>query len=115
MIVIVNGFFGILTGGAMIALATNTWEADTVGILLVLLGLGLAGLGWLGRKKIPIGGRYLALGMKEVNLRGASLFQDNMGETTVEPTNSDVLTELKVGDKVSVKDGKLTKEVSTGP
>jgi hypothetical protein len=75
MIVIVNGLLGILTGGAMIALATNTLEADTVGILLVLLGLGLAGLGFLGRKQIPIGGRYLALGMKEVNLRGASLFQ----------------------------------------
>jgi hypothetical protein len=69
MIVIVNGLLGILTGGAMIALAMNTSEADTVGILLMLLGLGLAGLGWLGRKKIPIGGRYLALGMKEVKLR----------------------------------------------
>lgn len=75
MIVIVNGLLGILTGGAMIALATNTSEADTVHILLILLGLGLAGLGLLGRKKIPIGGRYLALGMKEVNLRGAYLFQ----------------------------------------
>jgi hypothetical protein len=75
MIVIVNGLLGILMGGTMIALATNTLEADTGGILLMLLGLGLAGLGLLGRKKIPIGGRYLALGMREVNLRGASLFQ----------------------------------------
>ena len=74
MIVIVNGLLGILSGGAMIALATNISDADTDGILLMLLGMGLAGLGLLGRKKIPIGGRYLALGMKEVNLRGASLF-----------------------------------------
>jgi hypothetical protein len=46
---------------------------------------------------------------------GKVSIKDNMGETTVEPTNSEVLTELKVGDKVSVKDGKLNKEVSTGP
>ena len=34
----------------------------------------------LGRKKIPIDGRYLALGMREVNLRGASLFQRTRGK-----------------------------------
>ena len=62
------------------ALATNISEANTVGILLMLLGLGLAGLGLLGRKKTPIGDRYLALGMREVNLRGASLFQLTRGK-----------------------------------
>jgi hypothetical protein len=75
MTVIVNGLLGILTGGVMIALSTNTLAADTGGILLMFLGLGLVGLGLSGRKKIPIGTRYLALGMREVNLRGASLFQ----------------------------------------
>ena len=86
-IMIVNGLLGILTGGAMVALATNSFQADAAGVMgpgstagiLILLGLGLAGLGIRGRRKIfqgtPIDGRYLALGMREVNLRGASLFQ----------------------------------------
>ena len=76
-----------MTGGAMVALATNSFQADAAGVMgpgstagiLILLGLGLAGLGIRGRRKIfqgtPIVGRYLALGMREVNLRGASLFQ----------------------------------------
>jgi hypothetical protein len=82
---VVNGLFGILTGGAMAALVTNTSEADaavvlgqgfTPGILMVL-GLGLVGMGMWARKKIfqgtPIDGRYLALGGREVNYRGTSL------------------------------------------
>jgi pyruvate kinase len=40
---------------------------------------------------------------------------DAMGVKTVEPTNPEVLTDLKVGDQVSVKDGKLVKEVGAGP
>jgi len=71
----------------MVALATNSFQADAIGVMgpgsttgiLILLGLGLVVLGIRGRKKIiqgtPIDGRYLALGMREVNLRGASLFQ----------------------------------------
>ena len=89
-IMIVNGLLGILTGGAMVALAANSFQADAAGVMgpgstaeiLNLLGLGLVGLGVRGRKKIfqgtPIDGRYLALGMREVNLRGASLFQRTM-------------------------------------
>jgi hypothetical protein len=81
----VNGLLGFLTGGAMVALATNSFEADAAGVLgpgstagiLILLGSGLVGLGIRGRKKIfqgtPIDGRYLALGMREVNLRGAGI------------------------------------------
>jgi hypothetical protein len=69
----------------MVALATNSFEADAAGVLgpgstagiLILLGSGLVGLGIRGRKKIfqgtPIDGRYLALGMREVNLRGAGI------------------------------------------
>jgi hypothetical protein len=83
----VNGLLGFLTGGAMVALATNSFQAGAAGVLgpgstagiLILLGSGLVGLGIRGRKKIfqgtPIDGRYLALGMRKVNLRGASLFQ----------------------------------------
>jgi len=82
---IVNGLLGFLTGGAMVALATNSFKADAAGVLgpgstagiLILLGSGLVGLGIRGRKKIfqgtPIDGRYLALGMREVNLRGAGI------------------------------------------
>jgi hypothetical protein len=81
----VNGLLGFLTGGAMVALASNSFQADAAGVLgpgstagiLILLGSGLVGLGIRGRKKIfqgtPIDGRYLALGMREVNLRGAGI------------------------------------------
>ena len=88
----INGLLGFLTGGAMDALATYSLQADATGVLgpgstagiLILLGSGLVGLGIRGRKKIfqgtPIAGRYLALGMREVNLRGASLFQRTRGK-----------------------------------
>ena len=91
-IMIVNGLLGILTGGAVVALATNSFRADAVGVMgpgstagiLILLGLCLVGLGIRGRTKntrgTPIGGRYLALGMREVNLRGASLFRRTRGK-----------------------------------
>jgi len=87
-----NVLLGILTGGAMAALATNSFQADAAGVMspgstagiLILLGLGLVGLGLRGRKKIfqgtPIDGRYLALGMREVNIRGAFLFQRTRGK-----------------------------------
>jgi hypothetical protein len=46
--------------------------------MLKLLGLGLVGKGMWGRKTIckgtPIDGRYLALGGRDVNFRGTSLF-----------------------------------------
>ena len=87
-----KGLFVILTGSTTFVLATNLFGADADGIMgpgstagvLMLLGLGLVGLGIWGRKKIfqgiPIDGRYLALGMREVNLRGASLFQRTRGK-----------------------------------
>ena len=88
----VNGLLGILIVGAMVALATNLFQADAAGVMgpgsthgiLILLGLGLIGLGIRGRKKIfpgsPIDGRYLALGMKELNFREAPLFQRTRGK-----------------------------------
>jgi hypothetical protein len=38
-----------------------------------------------------------------------------MGDKTLEPTNPEVLTDLKVGDQVSVKEGKLMKDAGAGP
>jgi hypothetical protein len=89
---VVTGLLGILTGSTMLALATNSFGANAAGVMgsgstagmLMLLGLGLVGLGIRGRRRIfqgtPIDGRYLALGMREVNLRGASLFQRTRGK-----------------------------------
>jgi hypothetical protein len=86
------GLLGFLAGGAMVVLATNSFQADAARVMgqgstagiLILLGLGLVGLGIRGRKKVfhetPFDGRYLALGMMEVNLRGASLFQRTRGK-----------------------------------
>jgi hypothetical protein len=58
-------FFGILTGSAWVALATNSFEADAAVVLgsdssfgmLLWLGLGMVGLGMWGRKKIFQGRR----------------------------------------------------------
>lgn len=74
---LVNGLLGILTGGAMVPLATNSFQADAAGVMgsgstpgiWILLGLGLVWLGIRGRKYTfqgtPINGRYLALEMNE--------------------------------------------------
>ncbi len=79
--------YGILTGSSMVALATNSFEAEPFGFqgpgstagMLLFLGLGLVGLG-RGRKKArqgtSIDGRYLVLGLGKVNYRGTSLFYE---------------------------------------
>jgi hypothetical protein len=47
---------------------------------------------------------------------GKVSIKDLMGsEKTVEPKNPEALTDLKVGDRASVKDGLLTKEGGAGP
>jgi hypothetical protein len=73
----VKGLLGILTGGAIVALATNSFQADAAGALwpgftpwiLMSLGMGLVGLGLWGRKKIfqetPVDGCTPASGGKE--------------------------------------------------
>ncbi len=85
--------YGILTGSSMVALATNSFEPDTAGVLgsvstpgmLLFLGLGLVGLRLWGRKRVrqgtSIDGRDLVLGLRKVNNRGTSLFyeQEEMG------------------------------------
>ena len=75
--IMVKGLLGILTGGTMFAVATNSFGADAAGALwpgfttglLMSLGLGLVGLGLWGRKKIfqgtPVDGRTPAPGGKE--------------------------------------------------
>jgi hypothetical protein len=85
---IAEWLMGILTGGTMVALATNSFEAGAAGVLgpgptpgmLMLLGLGLAGLGMWGLKKIcpgtPVDGRSPALGGRKVNFRETSLFYE---------------------------------------
>ena len=56
------------------------WPGFTPGILMSL-GLGLAGLGLLGRRRCrqgaSVASRCLALGVREVNYRGKSLFFPN--------------------------------------
>ena len=78
--------------------------------VIAVFSLGLAGAGFSAGMAGDAKGGFVT---KIEN--GKVTIKDNMGETTVEPTNPEVLTELKVGDKVSVKDGKLDKEVSTKP
>lgn len=47
---------------------------------------------------------------------GKVSIKDHMGyEKTIEPTNPEVLTGLKVGDRASVKGGILKKESGAGP
>ncbi len=88
----VNWLLRIMTGSALFALATDSFGADAAGVLgpgstaglLILIGLGLVGLGLRGRKtdfqEKPVDGRYLSLGMREVNLRGTSLFRRTRGK-----------------------------------
>jgi len=76
-IMIVKWLFGMLTGGVLLTLATNSFEAEVAGplgpvftpIMLISLGLCLAGLGLWGRKKIfqgtPVVDRTPASGGKE--------------------------------------------------
>ena len=76
-IMVVKGLLGILTVGTVVGVATNSFEAEVAGALgpgftpgmLISLGLGLAGLGLWGRKKIfqgtPVDGRTPASGGKE--------------------------------------------------
>jgi hypothetical protein len=78
--------------------------------VIAVFSLGLAGAGFSAGMVGDAKGGFVT---KIEN--GKVTIKDNMGETMVEPTNPEVLTELKVGDKVSVKDGKLDKEVSTKP
>jgi uncharacterized protein YjbJ (UPF0337 family) len=113
--------FDILTGGTMVVWATILiFKADAAGVLwpgftpgmLMLLGFVMVGLGVWGRQRscqgTSIDGRYLALGVREVNYRGTSLFFEQ--DERRAGMNEDVLkgkwNEIKGG--VKEKWGKLT-------
>jgi len=81
----VKWLFGTLTGGVLVTLATNSFEAEVAGALgpgftpgmLISLGLGLAGLGLWGRKKIfqgtPVAGRTPAREERRANMNEGAL------------------------------------------
>jgi pyruvate kinase len=77
--------------------------------VIAVFSLGLAGAGFSAGMVKEAKGTVTKIENGKVSIK------DSMGEKTVEPTNAEVLTDLKVGDQVSVKDGKLIKEVGAGP
>jgi transcription antitermination factor NusG len=77
--------------------------------VIALFSMGLAGAGFSAGMVGDAKGTVTKIENGKVSIK------DNMGEKTIEPTNPEVLTGIKVGDKVSVKDGKLKKEAGTGP
>ena len=46
---------------------------------------------------------------------GIVSIKDSVGEKMIKPENPEALKDLKIGDEVSVKDGKLIKEGGAGP
>jgi hypothetical protein len=77
--------------------------------VIAVFSLGLAGAGFSAGMVKEAKGTVTKIEHGKVSIT------DPMGEKTVEPTNPEVLTDLKVGDQVSVKDGKLIKEVGPEP
>jgi hypothetical protein len=71
----------------------------------------------------PLGllGLSLAAGVDELKgtvtkIEGGIVsIKDSVGEKMIKPENPEALKDLKVGDEVSVKDGKLIKEGGAGP
>ena len=76
--------------------------------VIAVFSMGLAGAGFSAGMDKEAKGTVTKIENGKVSIT------DSMGEKTVEPTNSEVLTGLKVGDQVSVKDGKMMKEVGAG-
>jgi hypothetical protein len=77
--------------------------------LIAVFSLSLAGLGFSEGMVQDAKGTVTKIEGGKVSI------MDSMGEKTIVPANSEVLTDLKVGDQVSVKDRKLVKEVGPGP
>ena len=77
--------------------------------VIAVFSLGLAGAGFSAGMSGDTKGVVTKIENGKVSIK------DTMGETTIQPTNSEVLTGLKVGDQVSVKDGKMLKDVGAGP
>jgi hypothetical protein len=77
--------------------------------VIAVFSLGLAGSGFSEGMVQDAKGTVTKIEGSKVSIK------DSMGEKTIVPANSEVLTDLKVGDQVSVKDRKLVKEVGPGP
>lgn len=77
--------------------------------VVAVFSLGLAGAGFSAEMVKEAKGTVTRIE------NGVVSITDSTGEKTVEFTNPEVLTDLKVGDHVSVKDGKLIKEAGVEP
>jgi hypothetical protein len=78
--------------------------------MIALFFLGLASPGFSGVVGEAVKGTVTRIDGGKVSIR------DFMGdEKTVEPINPEAITNLKVGERVSVKEGILTKEGGAGP
>ncbi|MBP2683581.1 MAG: hypothetical protein H6Q79_1620 [Deltaproteobacteria bacterium] len=78
--------------------------------VISLLFLGLASTGLSAGMGEEVKGTVTKIDGGKVSIKDLT-----GGEKTIEPTNPDALTGLKVGDRVSVKDGILKKESGAGP
>ena len=77
-------------------------------IVVAMFSLGLASPGFSAGMVEDAKGTVTKIEGGKVSIK------DSMGEKTIEPNNPGVITDLKVGDQVSVRDGKLTKEGGAG-
>jgi hypothetical protein len=78
--------------------------------MVAVFSLGLANLGLSAGMGEEVKGTVTKMDGVNVSIK------DFMGnEKTIEPKNPEALTDLKVGDRASVKDGILIKEVGAGP
>jgi hypothetical protein len=78
-------------------------------IVVAMFSLGLASPGFSEGMVEDVKGTVTKIEGGKVSIK------HSMGEKTVAPMNPEGLTDIKVGDQVSVKDGKLTKEGGAGP
>ena len=76
--------------------------------VVAVFSLGLASPGLSEGMADDVKGTVIKIDGGKVSIK------DSMGEKTIEPNNPGVITDLKVGDQVSVRDGKLTKEGGAG-
>jgi hypothetical protein len=77
--------------------------------VVAVFSLGLASAGFSAGMVEDVKGTVTKIEDGKVSIEGS------MGEKTIEPTNPEALTDLNVGDQVSVMDGKLVKEGGAGP
>ena len=76
--------------------------------VIAVFSLGLASAGFSAGMVGETTGTITKIEGGKVSIMGS------MGEKTIEPMNPEALKDFKVGDEVSVKDGKLVKEGGAG-